>query len=304
MKIVDPRVAETILSEEAHRFRKSSRNAEAAERVNGIALMAILITGAVVFMIPLYIMLAISLKSKTEAALTTAWSWPQKPTFDNYVQVFSDPNINFVRAFANSLLLSVVPTIETVITASMVAFAFARLRFRGRDRLFLVLLSTMMLPGVVTMIPGYILNAKLGWIDTYNPWLVGSLLGGGAYNIFLIRQFMLSIPSEMDEAAKIDGATNARIFWQILLPNCGPVLATVAVFSFIGAFRDFMGPLMILNSPEKQTLEVALKSLQGSHQTEYNLLMAGAMVTTVPLIIIFIFCQRYFMKGITLTGGK
>jgi ABC-type glycerol-3-phosphate transport system permease component len=289
---------------EERRFVRTALIASVGERIGRVALFLTLSSGAVLFLLPLYIMLTISLKSRVEAANTSPWAWPIHPTFDNYRQVWSDPNINFLRAAANTLVLSVVPTIGTVLSASLVAFPFARLRFRGRDRLFVVLLATMMLPGIVTLIPGYVLMAKLGWIDTFKPWIVGSFLGGGAFNIFLIRQFMLSIPREMDEAAKIDGASNAVIFWRVLLPNCSPVLATIAVFSFVGGYRDFLGPLMMLNSPEMQPLEVALKSLQGSHSTEFNLLMAGSMITTVPLIVLFIFCQRYFIKGITLTGGK
>jgi multiple sugar transport system permease protein len=293
-----------LVVDEGESFRSSARRSAVGNRVLQAALLTVLACGAALFMLPLYIMLAISLKSRAEAANTSPWSWPVNVTFGNYRQVWTDPTINFLHALGNTLILSVIPTIGTVITASLVAFAFARLNFRGRDRLFIVLLSTMMLPGIVTMIPGYVLMASLHWIDTFKPWIVGSLLGGGAFNIFLIRQFMLSIPREMDEAAKIDGASNAVIFWRLVFPNCGPVLATVAIFSFLGGYRDYLGPLMMLNSPEKQPLEVALKSLQGSHSTEFNLLMAGSMITTIPLVGLFIFCQRYFMRGITLTGGK
>jgi multiple sugar transport system permease protein len=289
---------------DAAHYRSRARRSAVGMRLNSVTLFVVLIAGAVLFMMPLYIMIAISLKTDAEVAATSPWSWPVNLTFENYGKVRTDPNVNFYRAALNTLILSVVPTVGTVITAAMVAYSFARLAFRGRDRLFLVLLSTMMLPGVVTMIPGYVLNAKLGWLDTYYPWIVGSFLGGGAFNIFLIRQFMLGIPREMDEAAKLDGASNGLIFWRILMPNCGPVLATIAVFSFIGGFRDFMGPLMILDSPEKQPLEVALRSLQSQHSTQWNLLMAGSVITMMPLIVLFIFCQRYFIKGITLTGGK
>jgi len=282
----------------------SERRAVLGARINQVVLLIVLACGAVLFMMPLYIMLTISLKTRAEAANTLPWSWPIHPTFDNYRQIWSDPNINFLRASFNTFVISVIPTLGVVITSSLVAFPFARLKFRGRDRMFVVLLGTMMLPGIVTLIPGYVLMARLGWIDTFKPFLVPAFLGGGAFNIFLVRQFMLSIPREMDEAAKIDGASNAVIFWRMILPNCAPVLATIAVFTFVGGFRDFLGPLMMLNSPEMQPLEVALKSLQGSHATEYNLLMAGTMITTIPLIVVFIFCQRYFMRGITLTGGK
>jgi multiple sugar transport system permease protein len=303
MAITEQRIA-THADEGEPRFLATARRAALGNRLNAAMLMAVLAAGAVLFMMPLYVMLAISLKTKVEAANTSPWMWPIHPTFANFRQVWSDPNINFLRASLNTLIISAVPTFGTVMTSALVAFPFARLKFRGRDRMFVVLLGTMMLPGIVTLIPGYVLMAKLGWIDTFKPFIVPSFLGGGAFNVFLVRQFMMSIPREMDEAAKIDGATNAVIFWRILLPNCAPVLATIAVFSFVGGFRDFLGPLMMLNSPEMQPLEVALKSLQGSHTTEYNLLMAGSMITTIPLIVVFIFCQRYFMKGITLTGGK
>ena len=146
--------------------------------------------------------------------------------------------------------------------------------------------------------------AKLGWINTYKPFVIPAFFGGGAFGIFLIRQFMMGIPREMDEAAKIDGATNAVIFWRIILPNCGPVLATLAVFGFVGGFKDFMGPLMMLNDPDKMNLEVGLRSLQTAHQTEWHLMMAGSLLVLLPIFILFVACQRYFVKGITLTGGK
>lgn len=289
---------------EAATYRRAARRAASGAKANGAILLAVLFAGAVLFMMPLYIMLAISLKTDVEVANTSAWSWPIAPTFENYGKVLTDPNVSFARSFLNTLILAGVPTFGTVLTCAMVAYPFARLRFLGRERLFLVLLSTMMLPGVVTMIPGYVLNAKLGWIDTYYPWIVGSFLGGGAFNIFLVRQFMMGVPAEMDEAARIDGASNAVIFWRLLLPNCGPVLATIAVFSFIGGFRDFMGPLMMLSSPEKMPLEVALRSLQTAHSTQWNLLMAGSVLTLLPLVIIFVVCQKFFVRGISLTGGK
>lgn len=292
------------LSAEAQAFRKSAARGAWMERLMSLVLYLGLIGGAILFILPMYIMLSMSLKNMAEISNTSPWSLPEKPTLENFRFLLADSNLNFVRKFVNTMILSVVPTIGITLSAALVAFPFARLRFKGRDRLFLVLLSTMMLPGVVTMIPGYVLYANLGWIDTYYPFIVPAFLGGGAFNIFLMRQFMLGIPREMDEAAKLDGASNSQIFWQLLLPNCGPVLATIAVFSFIGSFRDFLGPLMLLNDPEKQTLEVALRSLQNARGTEWNYLMAGSVIVMVPIVVLFLFCQRYFVKGITLTGGK
>lgn len=293
-----------LSAEEAQHYRRSAKLGSWADRANHALLYVVMTAGALLFMLPIYIMIAMSLKTAVEISNTSMWSWPANPTLENYRTVLTDPDLAFIRKFWNTLLLAVVPTAASLTTSAMIAYPFARLRFRGRDRLFLILLSTMMLPGVVTMIPGYVMFAKLGWIDTYKPFIIPAFFGGGAFWIFFIRQFMLGIPREMDEAAKIDGASNAVIFWRVLMPNCGPVLATLAVFGFVGGFNSFMGPLMMLNDPDKMTLQVGLRSLQTAHQTEFHLLMAGAMVVLLPIFIIFIACQRYFVRGLTLTGGK
>ncbi|MGV3613739.1 MAG: carbohydrate ABC transporter permease [Fimbriimonas sp.] len=303
MSTLDP--SRTGLSEaEAWRYARSARRGSFGSRFGTLAIWLMLVGGGILFMVPIYVMVAMSLKTPEEISNSSMWAWPLYPTLDNYRTILLDPDLNFARKFANTLFLSIVPTIGVVLTSAMVSYPFARLRFVGRDRLFLVLLSTMMLPGVVTMIPGYVLYANLGWINTYKPFVIPAFFGGGAFNIFLVRQFMMGIPREMDEAAKLDGASNAIIFWRILLPNCGPVLATIAVFSFVGGFQDFMGPLMMLSDPDMMNLEVGLRSLQTAHSTERHLLMAGAMIVMVPIATIFLFCQRYFIRGITLTGGK
>jgi ABC-type glycerol-3-phosphate transport system permease component len=273
-------------------------------RLGVVALYAVLILGAGLFLLPLYIMLALSLKTNAEIGNSSMWDWPAHATWDNFRTVLTDPDLNFVRKFFNTLFLATVPTCASVLTAAMVAYGFARLRFRGRDRLFMILLATMMLPGIVTMVPSYVLFAKLGWINTYKPFVIPAFFGGGAFSIFLLRQFMLSIPREMDEAAKIDGATNAVIFWRLILPNCAPILATLGVFGFVGGFKDFMGPLMMLNDPDLMNLEVGLRSLQQAHHTDFGLLMAGSVIVLMPIFVIFAIGQRYFARGITLTGGK
>jgi ABC-type glycerol-3-phosphate transport system permease component len=285
-------------------YHRAGRRGIFQQRIANTSVGLALVFGSILFMLPLYVMVSMSLKSKEEIALTSPWSWPINPTFENYRLLFEDRNFAFWLKFFNTFILSAIPTIGVTLTAAMVAYPFARLNFRGRDRLFIILLSTIMLPGVVTMIPGYVLMAKLHWIDTFLPFIVPAFFGGGAFNIFLLRQFLKGIPREMDEAAKLDGASHARIFWQMLIPNSGPALATIAVFTFIGSFRDFMGPLMMLNDPNKQTLEVALRSLQNARGTEWHLLMAGSVLVMIPMVIIFLACQRYFVKGITLTGGK
>ncbi|CAN5570561.1 carbohydrate ABC transporter permease [soil metagenome] len=290
--------------EDTEGYRRSAQRGRLTHLTGQTALWAALLTGAVLFMIPLYVMVALSLKSEVEIGNKSMWAWPRSVTWDNYRTVLTDPDLNFVRKFFNTLFLATIPTLASVLTGAMVAYPFARLRFRGRDRLFLILLSTMMLPGVVTMIPGYVLMANLGWIDTYKPFVIPAFFGGGAFGIFFIRQFMMGIPREMDEAAKIDGASNAVIFWRIILPNCAPVLATLAVFGFVGGFKDFLGPLMMLNDPDLMNLEVGLRSLQQAHRTEFHLMMAGSMIVLLPIFLIFFACQKYFIRGITLSGGK
>jgi ABC-type glycerol-3-phosphate transport system permease component len=285
-------------------YEASARKGRLAVKLAYILLMVVLITGALMFLMPLYIMFSLALKTNVEIGNTSMWAWPVHPTSENFRTVLTDPDLNFIRKFFNTLFLAAVPTTAGVISAAVVAFPFARLQFRGRDRLFIILLSTMMLPGVVTMIPGYVMFAKLGWINTYKPFVIPAFFGGGAFSIFLIRQFMMAIPREMDEAAKIDGASNAVIFWRLILPNCAPVLATLGVLGFVGGFKDFMGPLLMLNDPDLMTLEVGLRSLQAAHKTDFGLLMAGSMVVLVPIFVIFAVGQKYFAKGITLTGGK
>ncbi len=289
---------------ESRTYADNAKRGQLKSRFGQRLLIVCLATGAGLFLLPLYIMLSLSLKTNVEIGNTSMWAWPTHPTWVNFQTVLTDPDLNFVRKFFNTLFLAAVPTVTSVVTAAMVAFPFARLRFKGRDRLFLILLSTMMLPGVVTMIPGYVMYAKLGWINSYKPFVIPAFFGGGAFSIFLIRQFMLAIPREMDEAAKIDGASNAVIFWRLILPNCAPVLATLGVLGFVGGFKDFMGPLLMLNDPDLMTLEVGLRSLQQAHKTDFGLLMAGSMIVLIPIFIIFAFGQKYFARGITLTGGK
>lgn len=263
----------------------------------------VLAAGAALFMIPMYLMLIMGFKTNEELVSSDPWALPQAWSFGNFVDVLNDPMVSFSRLFVNTVLLASIVTIGVTLSSALVAYPFARLKFRSRDRLFALLLASMMLPGAVTMIPSYQLWAALGWIDTWHPFWVPAFMGA-AFFVFLIRQFLLGIPLEMDEAAILDGAGDFTIFWRVLVPNMKPVLATVAVFTFIGTWRDFMGPLLYLNSIEKQTLEVGLRSFQSMMGTEWHLIMAGSVIATVPLVLIFIFFQRFFVQGIALTGGK
>jgi len=265
---------------------------------------ALLIVLSLVFMMPFFVSVTTSLKSPAEIANTTAWSLPKQTTFDNYKEVLTNENVSFAKLFQNTLFISTLTTLGVLLSSSLVAFSFSRLRWPGRDRLFIVLLGTMMLPGIVTMIPSYLMFKYFHWINTPWPLIVPAFFGGGAYNIFLLRQFFLGIPRDLDEAALIDGASYWTIFWQVIMPLSKSALATVGVLAFIYNWRDFMGPLIYLNEAEKQTLEIGLSTYNSLNQLQWNLLMAGSVLVMIPLIVIFFLGQRYFVKGISMTGIK
>ncbi|MEP0766185.1 MAG: carbohydrate ABC transporter permease [Fimbriimonadia bacterium] len=272
--------------------------------VSRLLVLALLVAGSLVFLTPFYISVAMSLKSAAELAQTSVWSWPKSVTLENYREVLANPNVSFLLFLQNTVVIAGFSTLGVVLSSSMVAYAFARVQFRGRDRLFILLLSTMMLPGIVTMIPTYVLYKYLHWVNTFYPLTVPAFLGGGAFNVFLLRQFFLSVPVELDEAAKLDGASHWTILTRVIMPLSGPALATVGVFTFIGSWRDFMGPLIYLNDVNKQTLELGLSTYASLRAEQWHLLMAGSVLVTIPLIIIFLIGQRYFVKGIVMSGMK
>lgn len=264
----------------------------------------LLAAGSLLFLLPFYTSVVMSLKTPEELATTSVWAWPQSVTWSNYQEVLTNPNVNFLRLFWNTVVIAMLATTGVIVSSSLVAYAFAKMKFVGRDRLFVVLLSTMMLPAIVTMIPTYFLFKELRWINTILPLTVPAFFGGGAFNIFLLRQFFMGIPRELDEAAKIEGAGHWTIFSRVVMPLSGSALATVGIFCFIYNWRDFMGPLIYLNEPEKQTLELGLATYNSLRAEQWHLLMAGSVMVTLPLIVLFMFGQRYFVKGMAMTGFK
>lgn len=279
-------------------------NPKLGVRLGKIVVALLLASGSIVFLLPFYTSLSMSLKTPEELATTSAWSWPQQPTWSNYSEVLTNPNVNFLQLFLNTVIIAGLATIGVIASSSLVAYAFAKMKFMGRDRLFVILLSTMMLPAIVTMIPTYFLFKELRWLNTILPLTVPAFFGGGAFNIFLLRQFFLGIPKELDEAAKIEGAGHWTIYSRIVMPLSGSALATVGIFCFIYNWRDFMGPLIYLNEPEKQTLELGLATYNSLRAEQWHLLMAGSVLVTLPLIVMFLFGQRYFVKGMALSGLK
>lgn len=261
---------------------------------------------AFLFMFPFFWTVASSLKEVWELYTFPPTWFPAVPQWQNYSRVLE--KVPFLLWAWNSVFVVVLSTLGSVISASVVAYSFARFRYRGRELIFVITLGTLMLPAQVTLIPQFVLFHQLGWINTLKPLWIPAWFGGGAFAIFLFRQFIMSLPRELDEAAIIDGASYPRIFWSVLLPLCKPVLATVAVISFIAGWNDFVNPLIYLSSPEKFTLAVGLnyfKSVpESSGMPLQHLLMAASVMVIAPVLIIFFAAQRYFVQGIVLSGIK
>ena len=203
----------------------------------------------------------------------------------------------------NTVYITLLSILGTLFSSSLVAYSFARLRWPGRDMLFVVLIATMMLPQAVTMIPVFLIFRALGWVDTLRPLWVPSFFAG-AFSVFLLRQFFMTIPMDLEDAAKIDGCSYFGIYRKIMLPLIKPALAALTIMTFMASWNNFMGPLIYINSPEKMPLAYALQLFQGAHLTEFGLLMAAATLVMLPVLLVFFFTQRYFIQGITLTGIK
>ncbi|WP_274655032.1 carbohydrate ABC transporter permease [Paenibacillus humicola] len=228
--------------------------------------------------------------------------FPNQFLWQNYIDVFKA--VHFPLYFKNTMMIVIPVLAGTLITSSLGGYGFARLRFPLKKMWFVLVMSSLMLPPAVTLIPRYILWSKLGAINTFYPLTVPAWFGGGAFNIFLIRQFFLGISKELDESAMMDGAGYFQIFVRIMLPLIYPVLVVITFFTFINEWNDFLQPLLYLNQDTKFTLALGLITLRGEFNTQYNLLMAGAALMTLPAIIIFFFGQRYFVEGISTTGIK
>jgi multiple sugar transport system permease protein len=263
---------------------------------------ALILTGAMVMLIPLLWLLSSSFKDTARIFLFPPQWIPDPWRFDNYSEVFEQ--IPFVRFYWNTILVTSLAVFGQILSASLVAFGFARLRFPGRDLLFLVLLSTIMIPYHVTLIPTFVLFRLLGWVDTYVPLILPYWLGGGAFYVFLLRQFYMRLPLELDDAARIDGASTFGIYARIILPQARPALGVVAVFTFLNHWNDFFNPLIYLNTTEKYTLALGINLFRSFNTTQWNLLMAASVMVTLPCIVLYAFAQRYFIQGIVFTGLK
>lgn len=252
--------------------------------------------------LPFVWMLSSSFKG-SEAIRTIPIRWiPEHPTLEGYERVFNMQGFSFARASLNSLVLSVACTIVAVGSAAMAAFVFAKLPFRGSNKLFGLYLATMMIPGTVTMVPNYIILRTLGLLDTYTGLILPSL--ANAFGVFLMRQSMMSVNDAYMESAYLDGASLYRIFFQIMLPMVLPTLSTMVLLSFMGSWNSYLWPLIVLTSTDKQTLQVVLGNMNGMYKNNEHVLMAGAVLTILPILVVYLVSQRYVDQGISLGGLK
>lgn len=223
------------------------------------------------------------------------------PQWNNYIKAFQEEPFHLY--LINTLFVTCAGMLGNIISCSLVGYAFARLRFRGKNILFLLLLSTMMLPAQVSMIPTFVMYVKIGWLDSFKPLLAPTMLAQSAFFVFLFRQFFMTIPADLEDAARIDGCTPLRIYWDIILPLATPVVIVVAVFSFMTAWNDFFGPLLYLNSDEKQTLALALNNFKTAFgYRDPQLLMAASTIMIIPAVVIFFCAQKVFIRGVVITG--
>jgi multiple sugar transport system permease protein len=251
---------------------------------------------------------------------TLPLAWMVSTSFKEQGQVFQVPPVwipnpfrweNYVEAaqraplwlwLRNTAFISIAATVGNVIVSAMVGFGFARIRFPGRGPLFILLLSTMMLPPIVTLVPRFIMFREIGWNDTFYPLIVPSWFGGGAFNIFLVRQYYLTIPLDLDDAAKIDGASNWRVWWSVLMPLSMPVLVAIGIFSFVSHWNEFTDPLIFLHSESMKTLSLGLRAFVNPNDASWHLTMAASMWLVLPMILVFFLGQRYFIQGVSMSG--
>ena len=265
-----------------------------------LILHAILSAGAVVMLLPFFWMVSTSLKERSAIFAEFPPRWiPETFVWSNYSDAWTA--VPFARFFLNSVVVAVAVTLLQILVASLAAFAFARLRFRGRDTIFFIYLIALMIPFAILLLPNFIIVKQLGWFDSYAALIIPPSFS--AFSTFLMRQYFRSIPLDLDEAARIDGASSLRIWWQVIMPNSLPVLGALGVFVFLGTWNSLLWPLVVTNSKEMLTVPVGLTFFQGQYYVRWELLMAAAVIAMLPVLIVYFFAQNWFIKGMSVNAG-
>jgi multiple sugar transport system permease protein len=266
-----------------------------------VVLYTLLITLGIIMLLPFVWMLSTALKPAGTTLQFPPTLYAGRLEWSNFAEAMTI--LPFHLFLRNTLIIAACTITGGLATASMAAYAFSRVRFAGRSFWFVLVLASMMLPGTVTMVPNYIVMTRIGWVNTFLPLIVPAVMGGGAFTIFILRQFFAGIPHELDEAARLDGAGHAWILLRVILPLSTPALASLAVLRFIGVWNEFIYAMIYLNSTEKKTLALGLRMLQEFHGTSQNMLMAASTAVLVPVIVLFFFTQKYFIRGLSITTG-
>ena len=277
---------------------RSKARALVRRRVVDALVYLLLGAGAVAVILPFAYMVASSLETIAQIGSLTPQFWPDPPQWSNYAQVWQ--SLPIARYFLNSLIVAVAVTGGQLLTASLAAYAFARLRFRGRSVLFALYLGTLIIPSQVTLIPNYILIRLLHWHNSYEGLIFPFVVS--VFSTFLLRQFFMTIPAELEDAARIDGASHFAIYRRIILPLSKPALATLVIFAFLGSWNNFLWPLVVVDTPNLITVPLSIVTFQDQFTTQWNLLMACATMALAPVLLVYLLAQRFFVEGIALTG--
>jgi multiple sugar transport system permease protein len=280
---------------------QAHRRVPAGRRIGRAILYLVVAFGAVMYAMPFVWMLSTSVKPAAQVYLVPPVWIPSSFEWGNFVRPWQ--NLPFATFYMNTLIYTLTSVAGQLLSSSLVAFAFARMRFRGRGFLFILILSTLMLPNQVTLVPLYLLFTKLHWINTLLPLIVPNFFGG-AFNIFLLRQYMMTIPLELDDAARMDGAGWFQIYWRIILPLARPALGVIAVLSFTFHWNDYLYPLIYLNETKNFTVSLGLPLLSSRYVTDVQATMAQSVIAVLPLIVLFFLAQRYYIQGVVVSGVK
>lgn len=270
------------------------------QSIKHLIIHVVLILGAIVMITPFLWMILTALKTYPETIHVPPTIFPKQWQFQNFIKVFQQ--IDLLTYYRNTIIMVVGRTVGQLIFCSLTAYAFARMRFKGRNVLFVLVLSLLMVPSQIVLIPSFVIMKEFGWIDTFYALITPGIFS--AFGVFLLRQFFMAIPKELDESAKMDGCSYFGIYWRIILPLSKPAMIALAIFAIISTWNDFLWPLIVTNSDKMRVLSIGLASFQGQYVTDYPMLMTGGVLATIPMIIVFIFLQKYFIEGISLTGTK